>query len=72
MTDWVIAVEQDERDAAGRVVANDAVVHAYDAGAGEAAHSITRRSYTVRADMPWSGLAPMERCPICVGLVPRH
>ena len=72
MTEWVMAEEQEETDPAGRQVADDAVVHAYDAKAGEAAHPVTRRSYTVRAEMPWSGPAPRLRCAECVQFVPRH
>lgn len=57
-----MAVEQVEPNPASRPGTDDAVTHAYDAEAGEAAHPITRRSYLVRADMPWSGPATRERC----------
>jgi len=72
MPEWVMAVEQPEPDPAGRDVADDSVVHAYDAQAGEAAHPITRRTYSVHADLPWSALPPRERCAECVELVPRR
>jgi len=71
MTEWVMAEEQEETDPAGRQVDDDSVVHAYDAEAHEAAHAVTRRNYTVRAEMPWSGLAPRPRCAECVELVLR-
>jgi len=72
MAKWVMAEEQPEPDPAGRQVADDSVAHAYDAEAGDAAHPITRRSYIVRADLPWRGPARLQRCPECVELVPRH
>lgn len=66
-----MAVEHPEPDPAGRRVADDTVVHAYDADAGEAAHTFTR-GYSVRADMPWREAAPRERCPECARLVDRR
>lgn len=70
--EWVMAIEQPERDPAGRPVADDTLVHAYDAEAGDFPHPFTRRSYVVHADRPWSGPAPRERCAQCVSLVPRQ
>ena len=67
-----MAEEQEETDPAGRQVDDDAVVHAYAAKAGEAAHPVTRLSYTVRAEIPWSGPAPRLRCAECVQLLPRY
>lgn len=62
MVEWVMAEEQEETDPAGRQVDDDAAVHAYAAKAGEAAHPVTRLSYTVRAEMPWNaGAAPTLR-----------
>jgi hypothetical protein len=72
MAKWAMAEERVEPDPAGRQVDEDVVVHAYDAEAGEAPHPITRRSYTVHADMPWRGPARLQRCSECVKLVPRY
>jgi hypothetical protein len=66
-----MAEEQEATDPAGRQVDDDFVVHAYDAEAHKTAHAVIRRKYTVRAEIPWSGLAPRPRCAECVELMLR-